>query len=277
MPAREVFTVTYVKTPVRLALLAPGGIALIAGLDAALLLLGLPAPVTFDRLPDVHGPLLVLGFAGTVIALERAVALRAGWGYAAPAALGLGGIALITPVPLAVGQVLLLLGTVGQLVVYRSLWRRQESVALAMQVLGAILAAGSALLWWGGAPVATVLPWFAGFLVLTIAGERLELARVGALEGGGRARRPRSGRARRRGGRGRDAVARRRAHPARGGAPGPGDPAPRDRRRAAAGAVDGPAALHGLVPARRLRLAGRRGGDLAAARLRAGRSRATTR
>jgi len=179
-----VFTVTYVKTPVRLALLAPGGIALLAGLDAALLLLGLPAPVTLDRLPDVHGPLLVLGFVGTVIALERAVALRAAWGYAAPAALGLGGLSLITPAPIAVGQVLLLLGLLVQLAVYRSLWRRQESVALAMQVLGAVLATGSALLWWGGAPVAGVLPWFAGFLVLTIAGERLELARVGALAAG---------------------------------------------------------------------------------------------
>ena len=167
-----------------MALLALGGFALLAGLDAALLLLGLPAPVTTQRLPQVHGFLLVLSFVGTVVALERAVALRRWWAGLAPGALGVGGVLLLSPAPLAVGQVALVLGTVAQVAVYRALWRRQESEALALQVLGAFLAVGSALLWWGGAPVATSLPWLAGYLILTIAGERLELARVGSLPGG---------------------------------------------------------------------------------------------
>jgi hypothetical protein len=34
------------------------------------------------------------------------------------------------------------------------------------------------VLWSGGVPVAHLLPWLAGFVVLTIAGERLELARI---------------------------------------------------------------------------------------------------
>lgn len=172
------------KTPVRLAFLLPGGLALLAGLDAALLLLGLPAPVTLDRLPLVHGPILVLGFVGTVISLERAVALRRWWGFAAPVLLGLGGVALLTAAPMAVGQIMLVAGTLVQLALYRALWRRQESGHLAMQVLGAFAVTGSALLWWGGAPMAAVLPWFTAFLVLTIAGERLELARVGNLGSG---------------------------------------------------------------------------------------------
>lgn len=169
------------KTPARLAFLLPGGLALLAGLDAALLLLGVPAPVTLERLPLVHGPLLVLGFVGTVISLERAVALRRWWGFAAPVLLGVGGVALLTAAPMAVGQVLFVTGTVVQLAIYRALWSRQESGHLAMQVLGAFAITGSALLWWGGAPMVAVLPWFAAFLVLTIAGERLELARVGNL------------------------------------------------------------------------------------------------
>lgn len=162
-------------------MLLPGGLALLAGLDGALLLLGLPAPLTTERLPQVHGPLLVLGFVGTVVALERAVALRRWWGFAAPAGLGAGALLLLSAVPLAVGQAVLLGGTLVQLALYGALWRRQESGALALQALGAVLATGSALLWWGGAPVSAALPWFAGFLVLTIAGERLELARVGAI------------------------------------------------------------------------------------------------
>src|SRR5690606_635178 len=109
------------------AFLLPGGLALLAGLDAALLLLGVPAPVTLDRLPLVHGPLLVLGFVGTVVSLERAVALRRWWAFGAPALLGVGGIALLTAAPMAAGQALLVAGTVVQLGVYRALWARQES------------------------------------------------------------------------------------------------------------------------------------------------------
>ncbi|WP_307844878.1 hypothetical protein [Actinotalea solisilvae] len=167
------------RTPGRLSLLALGGLCLLAGLDAALLLLGLPAPVTAERLPDVHGPLLVLGFVGCVIALERAVALRRAWALAAPAALGAGGLTTLTPLPLAVGAGVLVAGTAALLATYAALWRRQGSGALGLQVLGAVLAVGGALLWWAGVPVPALLPWLVGFLVLTIAGERLELARVG--------------------------------------------------------------------------------------------------
>ena len=72
--------------PWRTAFLLPAGLSLLAGLDAALLLLHLPAPVTTTRLPEVHGMLLVLGFVGTLVALERAVALGARWGLIAPVA-----------------------------------------------------------------------------------------------------------------------------------------------------------------------------------------------
>ncbi|MGL5248413.1 MAG: hypothetical protein ACRC8U_09485, partial [Brooklawnia sp.] len=59
----------------RLVLLALGGASLLAGLDAALLLVGVWAPVDSDRLPGLHGIVMVLGFLGTVIALERAQSL----------------------------------------------------------------------------------------------------------------------------------------------------------------------------------------------------------
>jgi hypothetical protein len=62
----------------------PAAICLLAGLDGAFLLLDLPAPVRLDRLPEVHGMLMVFGFVGTLVALERAVALGASWAFAAP-------------------------------------------------------------------------------------------------------------------------------------------------------------------------------------------------
>lgn len=163
----------------RLGWMLPAGLALLAGLDAALLLLGLPAPVTTDRLPLVHGMLLVLGFVGTLIALERATALDRWYGFLAPGLLGLAGISLLAdPLPLAVGQVLLVVGTAAFTLVYIPLWRRQHDDAVLVQLLAAGLACGGALRWAGGTLFDDVLPWLIGFVVLTIAAERVELARI---------------------------------------------------------------------------------------------------
>ncbi len=162
----------------RVPFLALAALALLAGLDAATLLVGLPAPVTAQRLPEIHGPLMVLGFVGTLIALERAVALRRTWGFAAPALLGVGSIALLSPIPLGWGQALLVLGSIGLATVYVPLWRRQEDDAVLVQGVGASLAVGASVLWLRGEEIPRLLPWLVGFVVLTIAGERLELARL---------------------------------------------------------------------------------------------------
>lgn len=166
----------------RWLLLAGGGLSLLGGLDASLLLLGLPAPVSFSRLPDIHGMLMVLGFLGTVIALERAVALKARSAFLAPGLLGAGGLALLSPAPLWVGQALLVLGSVALVVVYAALWRRSQEVTVLVQLLGAVLAACGAALW-GRLELAAVLPWLVAFLVLTIAAERAELARISMPQG----------------------------------------------------------------------------------------------
>lgn len=171
----------------RFVFLAPAGIALLAGLDAALILVGLPAPVTTARLPEVHGMLLVLGFVGTLIALERAVALGRPAGYAAPALLGAGGLLLVSPAPLLLGRLVLLLGTAGLVALYVPLWRRQRDPSVLAQALGAVLTVGAVVHWLGGVPVSGLLPWLVGFVVLTIAGERVELARVTMPAGAERA------------------------------------------------------------------------------------------
>jgi hypothetical protein len=162
----------------RLIFLIPAGVALLAGLNGGLLLLGVPAPVTTGRMPDVHGMVMVLGFVGTVIALERAVALRRRAAFAAPALLGAGALLLISSAPLRFGQVALTVGAGALIAVYIPLWRRARDDSILIQAFGAVLATGGAMLWLGGMPVARLLPWLSGFVVLTIAGERLELARV---------------------------------------------------------------------------------------------------
>lgn len=169
----------------RLPFLLPAGLAVLAGTDAALMLLGLPAPVSAERLPDVHGMLLVLGFVGTLIALERAVALGHRAGYLAPGLLGAGAVTLVSPAPVTLGRILLVIGTVALVGVYVPLWRRQRDDAVLVQVLGAVLAVGASTLWLGGVDIPVLLPWLVGFITLTIAGERLELARIAMGAGAG--------------------------------------------------------------------------------------------
>lgn len=168
------------RPPRRLVLLLPAGLALLAGLDSALTLLDLPAPVPSERLADVHGPVMVLGFVGTLVALERAVAVGRRSAYAAPVLLGAGALALLSPAPFAVGRLLQLGGSVALVALYLVVWRRQPAAAIAVQAAGAVAAVGAAVLAAAGVPVPVLAPWFVTFLVLTVAGERLELMRVAA-------------------------------------------------------------------------------------------------
>lgn len=167
------------KIAVRRAIfLVPSGLALLVGLDAALILLGVGAPVVTKRLPEVHGMLMVFGFVGTLVSLERAVALRRRLGFLAPALLGVGGLLLLAPAPLYVGKLVQLAGAIAFVAIYIPLWRRQRDDAVLIQAFGAVLAVCALTLWLGGVEVAVLVPWLAGFVILTIGGERLELARL---------------------------------------------------------------------------------------------------
>ena len=161
----------------RLALLALGGASMIAGLDAGLVRLEVWAPVPSQRAGDVHGLLMVLGFLGTLIALERAQALGSRWAYLAPALLGVGALALLTPAPLLLGQLLLAEGCALFVSVYVALWRRSPRPLVAVQVMSAVLAlAGAVMAIMVGIPGA--IGALIGSIVLTIAAERAELAHL---------------------------------------------------------------------------------------------------
>lgn len=165
----------------RLAFLVPAGIALVLGVVGGTLLLGQPGAGFGLRLAEQHGPLMVFGFLGTLIALERAVALRRPSALAVPGLLGLGGILIVTPIPEWIGQFSLIAGLLGLLVLYTAIRRRQASLATEVQALGAAAGIAAAVLWTGGLVVERILPLLAAFLVLTIVGERIELARVQVL------------------------------------------------------------------------------------------------
>jgi hypothetical protein len=162
----------------RLPLLALALVALVAGLWAGLLRLGLDLPQLHPPLGAEHGPLLVLGFLGTQIGLERAVALRRGWAYVAPAAAGAGALWLIVGLPADAGRALLALGGLVLCGVFVVVHRLQPSWHNVVMGLGAVAWLVGALIWLAGGAMTTVVPWLAAFLVLTIVGERLELSRT---------------------------------------------------------------------------------------------------
>jgi hypothetical protein len=162
----------------RLPVLVAGGFSLAAGLYAGVLLLSVPVPAPTDALEQAHGPVMVFGFVGTLIGLERAVALGARWALLSPACSGTAAIVLILDGPGPVGHGLLMLAAVFLVGIYRALWQRQPSAALLGQATGAFAWYATTLLWLAGFTVAETVPWLAVFVVATIAGERLELAHV---------------------------------------------------------------------------------------------------
>lgn len=173
----------------RLICLLLGAACLLAGLDAALLRVGLPAPVSGAELSDLHGPLMLVGFLGTVIALERAVAARAPWAFLAPLGSALGCLLLLAGAPALLGCAVVLAGALALCGIYVAVHRRAPSVAGDVESLGAIALALGDLQWLAAGTSGTAaaravpaaVPLWLLFPVLTIVGERLELARVAFL------------------------------------------------------------------------------------------------
>ena len=163
----------------RACLLLLGMSGLVTGIWGGLLRIGwnLPLPVQHANWITFHGPLMVCGFLGTLIGLERAVGLRAGWTWWAPLLVGVGGVlteaGFLGRGPrlcMAAGSAVFLAVTVRVLMIQRSL-------ANIVQMLGAGAWLAGNVAWCLDRPVAQVVPAWMAFLLLIIAGERLELTR----------------------------------------------------------------------------------------------------
>ena len=141
---------------------------------------------SYTNLAALHGMLMTLGFFGTLIAAERAVALGRGWAWLVPAASGIGAAWLVAGLPTGTGQLLVAVAGFGLLAMYAELHRLQPSWHNATEAAGAACWCVAGVLWLSGRDMPVLVPWLAGFLVLTIAGERLELSRLIALSTRGR-------------------------------------------------------------------------------------------
>lgn len=158
-----------------LPLIATSIFALLFAMWAGLLRIGWVLP-TFASLPMAHGPLMVSGFLGVLIPLERAVAIRQRWMFAVPVVAGLGWISLFFS-PFA-GAALLTLGSLGTLAILGVMVLREPHLHTLTMALGALAWVVGNFLWMLGLPIFQIVFWWIAFLVLTIGGERLELSRV---------------------------------------------------------------------------------------------------
>ncbi len=155
---------------------------LLAGIAGGLLRVGVVVPATagsgwLGRAAMGHAALMICGFLGTVIGLERAVAVKSPAAFAAPLAAGLGGLCLLlgqTTAGAWLGVVAATAFTGVNIVVVRRQWASHTLLLLAAALAWLV---GNVLFAFGAATAAT-LPWWFAFLIMTIAAERLEMTRL---------------------------------------------------------------------------------------------------
>ena len=159
---------------------------LVIGIVTGLGRLGIPMPPVADERVVLHGPILIAGVFGTLIALERAVAMKTllgrTWTFAdvAPVLNGAGLIVLLVDGAGAPAIALMSAGAAVLVAVNLFFLRRSPALDVLTMVLGAAFLLLADLAWLGERPVPFLTPWWTAFLVLTIVGERLELAKLRA-------------------------------------------------------------------------------------------------
>ena len=163
------------------ALIACVAAALLTAIAGGLLRVGI-APVAADapwltRAALAHAALMMCGFLGTVISIERAVAFRHPAAWTTPFASGAAALALLAGAQ-GLAALLLVLASGAFVIVNALLLRRQPAAHTALLLASAVAWCTGCVLLAVGADSTAVLPWWFAFLVVTIAAERLEMTRL---------------------------------------------------------------------------------------------------
>src|SRR5690606_32344412 len=155
-------------TPYRIARAVVGaaiGIVLIAALYGGLERLGWRLPPVDAGTSSVHGALMIPGFFGAVIGVERAVApttgarRRARLAFAGPALCALGALLLVIDPGGAAGRLALTGGSFALVCVYAAvIWRQPTLFTVTMGAGAYALLIGNAL-WSSGEPISDIVHW----------------------------------------------------------------------------------------------------------------------
>jgi hypothetical protein len=167
------------KTPtyILVSLLILAAIGLLSGLYSGLIRLGLLTATEPVVSPIAHGPLMINGFLGTLIGLERAAALEHKWAYVAPVFMAAASILLLigSPIP---SNWALIIGSIGLTIVMSYLYYLQPKIYHLIMAFGAASLLAGNILFVLRYPIFELVAWWAAFPMLTIFGERLELNRI---------------------------------------------------------------------------------------------------
>src|SRR6056297_1384399 len=158
-------------------LLVSAGLSLLLGLYAGLIRLGLLLPSALEIGAMAHGPLMINGFLGTLISLERGAALEKIWTYIAPLSFAVSTILLMIGYT-AAGGYFLILGSIMLFIIMGYLCRIQSVNHHYIMAGGALSLLIGNLLFIFNTPIFELVGWWIAFPMLTIFGERLELNRI---------------------------------------------------------------------------------------------------
>ena len=154
--------------------------ALLGGVAGGLARLGL-APFGhgdwLGRAAEMHGALMICGVLASVIALERAVALKQRWAFAVPLLSGGAGLLLLAGQRDAAAA-LGVAASLGFIAVNVQILRRQLVPHTLLLMAGALCWLVGSIAFALQRPGFDALPWWFTLLVLTIAAERLEMTRM---------------------------------------------------------------------------------------------------
>ncbi len=163
---------------IRFPMLAMGISALLTGIWGGLQRIGWSLPTFETSWVLLHGPLMVCGFLGTVIGMERAVAQNKLFFYLSPLFTGLGALFILLGIADSFPAILITAGSLVLVINFVVVLKKFPSMHTTVMALGALAFFVGNIFWLSGFPISNVVLWWAGFLVLTIAGERLELSRL---------------------------------------------------------------------------------------------------
>lgn len=166
-----------VPAAARFLLLLPAFMGLVTGILAGLARLGIVVPTFAGYQAGLHGAFMIGAFFGTVISLERAVAVNRPWAYLAPLLAASAGIAMLAGSDPAIGVWLLVGAGLALTVFSLNVCIKHHEVHHRIMALGAASWLLGSLVWLFTGAITLAVDWWMSFLVLTIAGERLELTR----------------------------------------------------------------------------------------------------
>ncbi len=158
---------------------------LVTGVIGGLLRAGVGVPLPADsawpgQAVLAHAFLMICGFMGTVIAIERAVAVKRRLAFVAPALSACAGFVMLAGGGTTLAAWLAVAASVAFVLVNVVVVDKQLAAHTVLLLIGAVAWLVGNVLLALGSPQASVMaiPWWFSFLVLTIAAERLEMTRL---------------------------------------------------------------------------------------------------